>query len=371
MIRIEPDYGRARRQFLALAHDRKGVVSSIIHPAVQGPCGEDLSIDAVRIGQPDAKRVLLMISGLHGVEGPAGSLMQRMLLGSLDHEQPPPDLAIVLIHAANPYGWAHATRGDENFVDLNRNFTRFAGSSAIPSLQAQLYAAYCDQGVDQSGLMATRQAMAQLSRQHGAAKVMSAFSSQYHFSDGIHFGGSGPAWSAMAITRLADDLIGDAELVGIIDWHTGLGEYGRPFFLCFFDQQEPAFAEAKRWWGGAIEQTNRGFSHGARPEYQGLLVSALATRLQAKGVAVTGAVIEFGTHSNRVMLEALLKDRWARFRESCPNARATLQAEVRQAFGPIDSTWEMQIAKHGSQIMTAAMRGLISAQLPLGLPATP
>ena len=96
---------------------------------------EAYSIDvAVLEGAADV--VLLHISGTHGVEGHAGSAIQRRLLrrvssaGSLQNYMASiaegckdGDLVptVVLVHALNPYGFVMGRRVDQDNVDLNRN----------------------------------------------------------------------------------------------------------------------------------------------------------------------------------------------------------------------------------------------------------
>ena len=86
---------------------------------------DPLTIDVARLGPPDATRALVISSGTHGVEGFFGSAVQ---LATLKHSLPDihaqPGLALVLIHAVNPYGFAHLRRVNEDNIDLNRNFLR-------------------------------------------------------------------------------------------------------------------------------------------------------------------------------------------------------------------------------------------------------
>jgi len=66
-------------------------------------------------------------SGVHGVEGFAGSGIQIAILSNFSAEaaearSADPDApTIVLVHAVNPFGMAHFRRFNENNVDLNRN----------------------------------------------------------------------------------------------------------------------------------------------------------------------------------------------------------------------------------------------------------
>ena len=51
-----------------------------VHPIARGAEGEELSIDVAVLGPPDAREVLLLISGTHGAEGFCGSGCQVNLL---------------------------------------------------------------------------------------------------------------------------------------------------------------------------------------------------------------------------------------------------------------------------------------------------
>src|SRR5213592_2819131 len=80
----------------------------------------EISIDTAWFGTANPHRVLLHSSGLHGVEGFAGSAIQLQLLNSLPSL--PQDAALIVVHVLNPYGMAWLRRFNENNVDLNRNF---------------------------------------------------------------------------------------------------------------------------------------------------------------------------------------------------------------------------------------------------------
>ena len=86
----------------------------------RGPAGEPLTIDIAWLGSLSPKRVLLHTSGVHGVEGFAGSAIQLKILE--DPPKPPADCAIILVHILNPCGMAWLRRYNETNVDLNRNF---------------------------------------------------------------------------------------------------------------------------------------------------------------------------------------------------------------------------------------------------------
>ena len=101
-----------------------------------------LGIDYVFIPAKSAnKNLIIMNSGIHGVEAPAGVVFQDFLLGDdcaksgaesgIDRNE----TAILVLQAMNPFGAKYGRRFNENNVDLNRNFfdadtNRAAGHAA-------------------------------------------------------------------------------------------------------------------------------------------------------------------------------------------------------------------------------------------------
>ncbi|KAG7389762.1 hypothetical protein PHYPSEUDO_009682 [Phytophthora pseudosyringae] len=83
----------------------------------------DLTVD-IAVLQGSSERVLLHISGTHGVEGFAGSAIQAALL---ERAAASPSSAknwptVIFVHALNAYGFAQLRRFNEHGVDLNRNW---------------------------------------------------------------------------------------------------------------------------------------------------------------------------------------------------------------------------------------------------------
>ena len=100
--------------------DRLGGQLDTFTWGLTGPLGEELAIDIAWLGAGRPRRVLLHSSGLHGVEGFAGSAIQLQLLDELPRL--PEDGAVLIAHVLNPYGMAWLRRVNEHNVDLNRNF---------------------------------------------------------------------------------------------------------------------------------------------------------------------------------------------------------------------------------------------------------
>lgn len=138
-------FTRQREQFLAAATAAGARLYHYPHPLC-GPFGEALGTDVALIGNPQAKHLLIALSGTHGVEGFYGSDCQSRWLQTFNPQTLPDDVAVLMIHLINPWGTAWIRRVNEDNIDLNRNFLDF--SQAPPDNQAYeaLHAIYtCDQ----------------------------------------------------------------------------------------------------------------------------------------------------------------------------------------------------------------------------------
>jgi predicted deacylase len=120
---FSPDYITARERFRA-ASSSFGYQHTAYPIDQISPTGEALTIDVSISNSPSPSSVVVISSGLHGVEGFLGSAIQlaflekhRIITSSLSS-----DIKVVLIHALNPYGFAWRRRWNEDNIDLNRNF---------------------------------------------------------------------------------------------------------------------------------------------------------------------------------------------------------------------------------------------------------
>jgi hypothetical protein len=81
-----------------------------------------LSIDFAW-AEPRQKENLIVIStGLHGIEGYVGSAMLKTFMDEFAPQLNPENTGLLLVHAINPYGMKNRRRYNENNIDLNRNF---------------------------------------------------------------------------------------------------------------------------------------------------------------------------------------------------------------------------------------------------------
>jgi hypothetical protein len=80
----------------------------------------DLTIDFAYYPSKQKKKLILIVSGTHGVEGFTGSAVQLWFIDEI-FPKIKDEISVAFVHILNPYGMHHLRRYNENNVDLNRN----------------------------------------------------------------------------------------------------------------------------------------------------------------------------------------------------------------------------------------------------------
>ena len=355
---FSPSYASARARFL-LAADKAGArVDTHVNPVATAPDGGSLSIDVAVLGPEDAASGFLIVSGTHGPEGFVGSAAQVALLEELACAATRPAYRLVLVHAINPWGFAHVIRTTENHVDLNRNFVDWTRGPVANERYEELHPILCPADYSDAGLQQAEQARQAWVVANGLDAFFDVMArGQYGRADGVHYGGTAPEWSNVTLQAIVERHLDRVSRLAVIDWHTGLGETGEPFFLCFNEPGSPGWERACNWWGRERVETRAGFDGAKRPAYQGLLFHGV--QRFAHQAEVTGAVIEFGTLPPDQMRRAMAIEYRLKFGGAIPDAdRRALQAEFREAFSPSSPAWQASVLGHAIGIQHQTIAGL-------------
>ncbi|MBZ2188323.1 M14 family metallopeptidase [Alcanivorax sp. JB21] len=347
-------YAEARQRFLALAAGQ-GVLRAHAG-AERGPDGETLESHSVWSGPEDASRVLVLMSGTHGVEGLAGSAIQQYLLqqmadGSLTL---PPDCACLMVHLLNPWGTAWLRRCDQQGIDLNRNFVDFR--HPLPENPGY--------NVLRDALLGTSREVRQqqlhtFERQHGRTALEIAISGgQYTDPLGPFYGGQAPAAANHLIQALIQEHRLATRQLAVIDLHTGLGPYGYGEVICDHAPDSAGTATARRWYGDAVTLPATGTSSSVPKA--GLLDYAWHAIMDAQSCFVT---LEFGSFATDTLFEVILADH--RLHQHgmpdwhSPATRAVKQA-MRHHFCPDAPQWRELVLFRARQVVGLALAGLTS-----------
>lgn len=321
----------------------------------RGPDGGELTIDVAVRGPESARRVLVMSSGLHGIEGYFGSAAQlSWLLGP--GREARPEVRVVLIHALNPYGFAWRRRVNEDNVDLNRNFL-LAGKpyGGAPQAYREL-----------DGLLNPRRAPSRLEPfvlqalpallRHGFKSLKNAVAQgQYEYPHGVFYGGSAPSKTQRILAEHIGSWVGAPERVVHLDWHTGRGDFA-DYALCVDLPVDSARVARLRGVFGdhAVESFD---PNGVLYEIRGALGPWLEQQLS--GVEYDCMLAEFGTYNAIRVLEAMRFENRAHL--YAQHDRALLEHARRklfEVFCPRSPRWRRQVLKKALGVAAQAAHRL-------------
>ena len=298
-------YSKARHNFLSAATDQATLIKSWQHPQ-RGIGGEKLYLDLAWFGNLTAEKILLLISGTHGVEGYCGSGIQVGSMRTGWHQLADHDVAIVMIHGLNPHGMSHLRRVNEDGVDLNRNFIDFQQ----PLPQNPLYDDLADVIVPQEWTEETQtQTLDQITEYlyQTPAGIADIARGQYQHWYAPFYGGEVPTWSNRVFNQICDRYFLPKQAVGVIDYHTGLGQYATGQLMSLPSNSGEEQNLAGEIWGDKLVITGTEKSVAAYYP-QGTVIAALQNKL-ADSTCIAAAY-EFGTIPETEVFHALRADHW-------------------------------------------------------------
>ena len=348
-------YAEARDKFRATVAEAGGQSEAIAHPET-GPGGGDLSTDIAWFGPRDAEAVLVTISATHGVEGFCGSGAQIDWLRRGEAARLSGGVAALLVHAINPYGFAWLRRVTQENVDLNRNWIDFSAPLPENPGYDALGAAICPGDWGEAAQAQAAAALAAWAAEQGFPALQQALSGgQYRHPQGIFFGGAGPTWSRSTQTKIFVEWLAQAQRIGVIDYHTGLGPWGYGEQIVTERRGSEAFQRAASWYGAAITSPADGSSTSAEITGDGL---GAAPQLAAHA-QVTGMALEVGTQSIQQVLDVLRADAWLHAHGDPSSAQGRkIKAQMRAAFYGDADDWKGMVAGQSLLACRQALKGL-------------
>jgi hypothetical protein len=349
-------YAEAREKFARAARSLGLTIVSRVHPRVAGAGGEELAIDFALLGDADARSLLVVLSGVHGVEGFCGSGCQVALLQdetvvvAVRHS----GAAVLLCHAVNPYGFSHLRRTNEDNIDINRNFRDFAApwtpNPAYASLHPVIVPSVWPPTPGNAAIIDDYVA------RHGAARLQAAVSGgQCDFPDGLFYAGRAPAWSNTTLRDALHEHGHARQRIGWIDIHSGLGPWGLGEKIYAGPDDASMIARARAWYGCDVTSYYDATSTSA--SLTGVSFhAALDACPQAE---FTGIGIEYGTRPLDEVFEALRAEQWlANHPDTGEPTRGAIKRQMRNAFHDDADAWKMIVYGQARVAVLQALRAL-------------
>jgi hypothetical protein len=348
-------YAEARTRFTEAARSHGLAVEAHINPQ-RGPAREHLITDVIWAGPRDAERVLITISGTHGAEGYCGSGAQVGTIESGLCQELPSGLALMMIHAINPYGFAWTRRVNEDNVDLNRNFIDFAQPLPRNAGYEDLHAVLCPKEWTEDSQSAWDTQSTNYALQHGAHAFQEAVSGgQYSRADGLFYGGNAATWSHRTLLSILDYWLPQAKKAAIIDYHTGLGPYGYGERICVHRPGSAGEQRVAQWYGDDFTNPAAGTSSSA--ELKGVNTDGVAANQPA--IEWTNIALEYGTLPLDQVLNALRADNWLHCHGTVESPLGKeIKAQIRAAFYGETDGWKQDVWERAMETQRLALNGL-------------
>ena len=358
-LSFNPSYQASRARFLAAARQAGFDLETYEHPRL-GRQGEALAIDVASLGSESARRVVLCSSGVHGVEGIAGSACQSHFLelefaggSSVMREKLLDDVKLVLVHAINPYGFSFSRRTNENNVDLNRNFVNFEHFECQNSLYDDIHSLLIDSCRGEWQL--TRDTLEIFAAEFGLDKLQAALTlGQFRNPAGLFYGGTEAQWSNLVFKEILGRHLHTAETVAFLDIHTGLGPSGHGELIFNGSPNSADYRVSREVFGGDVKATQAGeasasFSHG-------LILNALG--MKKRKFQLASSTLEFGTIEFKEMLTSLAVECWHAHNDSDPEVRVRASRDLESAFYIADELWERAVLSRSHSVLSRSILSL-------------
>ncbi len=354
----EQTAGEFMRGFRMRAKRHKAAFEIHAHPANGGRLGL-LETGVLRFGDENADTVVFLTSGVHGVEQAAGSWCQFDLIDREVLAELPGGIAVVLIHAINPWAAAARRRNTEENVDLCRNFVDFGAALPDPLDSYRALQPLFDASPAEAD--AADVALADFAAEQGVPAFYAAvMSGQYRDPDGIGFGGQGPTWARRTLEAIMLDHAGNARRVYALDYHTGVGPYAYGSIIGM--QTGARLRRARQVFGDWVlaprENPPAGFidvTGHSTDGYEALFPSA----------DVMAGVLEVGTFAQEVFTRRLLAEHRmtrAHGAESDHPDLARARRNLVDFFIPGDAHWRAYLRHRGAQAFAQILEDATSEQ---------
>ena len=351
------DYFQARDRFIKSINELKGQGHQVSHDTLtldcKGPNQENLCIEIATIGSIDSDNLILYSSGIHGVEGFAGSAIQLSVLEYLKNTSPITDYCIVFIHIINPYGMAWHRRVNENNVDMNRNFIK--DHQGEPEGYAKIDTFLNPKSVPPKlDLMFLPRGISLLLK-YGFTNVKQWFAQgQYTRPQSLQYGGDRLQQGPEKILKWLETRCSDTKNIFAIDLHTGLGPSGYDTILIQEDINDTDYQTLQSLFGDHVAQLDP--TKGVGYRITGDIHSGFSNFLpHINWLCITQ---EFGTFGPVTVFKNLrAENRWTQnnaLNDQIKIMNHWSRTNLLNTFNPQDQSWHQQLITRGNKVFKAA-----------------
>jgi hypothetical protein len=300
--------------------------------------------------------MLVVMSGTHGIEGPAGSFLQIETLSRHTEllDRLPRDTGLLLVHALNPWGYRHGRRTDHCNIDLNRN-------GAFDTLHNSGYDKYLKVIQPEMWGKEAEHCLLQTAQQSGLDFKQAFTGGQSNHPDGLFYTGVHEAWSMSVLRDICTMYLTHAEHVALIDVHTGIGDYAKGDILLPFDSRtSPDALRMMSWLGNGIQfpNTEDAGNSSVSSKVSGDILTTMCAWIPG---TFSPCVLEMGVLPLQESLTALVAENWVYHHPGklTASAERSIRDKFQSVFYPKgDNFWHSALWSRYLNIAEAMIKGM-------------
>lgn len=300
-------YEESRQQFFSsIATFKKLNQASVQQQAFTDPDDKTLSTDTALIQtnpKTPSEKLIVVMSGLHGIEGYVGSALQSGLIEQNLNSEKNQDF--LFIHALNPYGFKNNRRVNRKNIDLNRNFVikdedyklknpAYAEIDSFLNPQQPVSVHFFSR---YSFILSSLKLILQYSLETLREAILKG---QYEFDKGLYYGGQDHQYQKQIVDELNLKILSHYKKVFVLDLHTGYGQKNKLHILANSITQ-PSAKQLNQIFG------EDRIDYGDKKKFY-KTTGDLITYFESKSTSQTeiiGATFEFGTLDSQKTLGSI------------------------------------------------------------------
>lgn len=350
---FKTDFNEAKSDFLKRGQNftQKNPQNKLVSISLDD--GSDSQIDYLYLATPQSKNLIIIQSGIHGVEAHAGSAVQNSLLDALS-ERNFKKTSFLFIHGINSYGFKNNLRVNKNNVDLNRNFLEGLHAHQIQNEGYRTLNTFLNpRSVYTEGFLSKFtflfDAVFHIFKYSKDTLKRSLLRGQFDHPQGIYFGGQNLQPESIAVIKIWSEYAEAFQNILIIDLHTGYGEKNKLHLLA-----NSSTAARSKELQDLFTPTAIDFGD-TKEFYQtsGDALSLFQTKF-AQNKNVNGIAFEFGTLDSQTLMgsmeslyRVISENQGRQHGYKNDQSKSYIQQVFRDMFYPTDPFWREQVLVQG------------------------
>jgi len=324
-----------------------------------------LSIDYAWAVPRKKEHLVILTTGLHGIEGYVGSVMLKIFMDEFAPRLNAENTGLLLVHAINPWGMKNRRRYNENNVDLNRNFLwdEIFDPKINPDyepLTSLLNPTRPIKNLFASDVAFIFRLIGCLLRLGIPRIRVGMLSGQYRHPRGVQFGGQSTQESAQLMQCLFQQALDEYEQVIHLDMHTG---YGLRYQMCIVNstREQASNPELMRRFNyPLIVSANPTQFYTVTGDITENFYQLRDGKFQSKKLYST--CFEFGTFGYtlpaqiRSMRATILENRLFQYGAKSDALRNAIKREYQELFFPAEKKWREEAMADFRQAMQGILR---------------